>query len=37
MQRFFQWVTMSVTMRSKSATPDSVYTPPPPDLAADVF
>jgi len=37
MQRFFQWVTMSVTIRSKSATPDSVVATPPPDLAADLF
>lgn len=37
LQRFFRWVTMSVTTRSKSATPDSVGLPPPPDLAADIF
>lgn len=37
LQRFFQWVTMSVTIRSKSATPDSMMAPPQPDLAADLF
>ncbi len=37
LQRFFEWVTMSVTIRSKSATPDSAIEPPPPDLGADEF
>ncbi len=37
LRRFFQWVTMSVTTRSKSATPDTVGIPAVPDLSEDPF
>jgi uncharacterized protein YegL len=37
MKRFFRWVTMTVTARSKSATPDQSTEPTPPDLNADLF
>jgi len=36
-QAFFRWVTMSVTARSRSATPNALLLPPPPDLEADAF
>jgi uncharacterized protein YegL len=36
-QTFFRWVTMSVTSRSRSATPNAAPIQPPPDLARDTF
>jgi uncharacterized protein YegL len=36
-QAFFRWVTMSVTARSRSASPNAATVQPPPDLAADAF